>query len=166
MLKNFKIIFLDIDGVLNSYEEGSYMTHEPKDYGFSEKCLKNLMHIIDACDAYVIISSNWRKFDAAGKWSFRCNQMYQNPLPKLENILKNRCIGRLPPIGHLNKSQVLQYYFEQNNVNPDNCKYVIFDDDVREGFNTSIFKARYIQTNPEVGLTDNDVNKAITLLNS
>lgn len=60
-----KVIFLDIDGVLNHqyfYTERSGMDTMPK-YPFSEFCpvaVKNLNQLIEATGAKVVVSSSWR----------------------------------------------------------------------------------------------------------
>jgi hypothetical protein len=54
--KNFKIVFLDIDGVLN------LMRPERDEFGslFHEVFVENLKLIIDETDAKIVISSTWK----------------------------------------------------------------------------------------------------------
>ena len=64
-----KIIFLDIDGVLNTKEWHSKMTKDiPKDeygYAFDPVAVANLAHIIDETDADIVISSSWKFYGVA-----------------------------------------------------------------------------------------------------
>ena len=64
-----KIIFLDIDGVLNTKEWHSRMTKDaPKDeygYAFDPVTVKNLAHIIDKTGADIVISSSWKFYGVA-----------------------------------------------------------------------------------------------------
>ena len=64
-----KVIFLDIDGVLNSEEwmvrrfnetEGDLIASQYPYYEFDKKLVENLNKIIKATDAKVVVSSTWR----------------------------------------------------------------------------------------------------------
>ena len=60
----YKLIFLDIDGVLNSEEW--YIERQSKDYSysyldeFSPNLIRNFNKLIDKTGASVVISSTWR----------------------------------------------------------------------------------------------------------
>ena len=66
------IIFLDVDGVLNSIQSLKKAAIKNKrpysgyDYPFDEKCLKNLKTLVDKTDSYIVITSTWR-YDERGK---------------------------------------------------------------------------------------------------
>lgn len=51
-----KVIFLDIDGVLNVYGEG----RDKYGSGFHTPLVENLRYIIEQTDAKIVISSTWR----------------------------------------------------------------------------------------------------------
>lgn len=56
---------------------------------------------------------------------------------------------------------------EENGISEDNTKFVVFDDDVREGFqDTDVhnIKDHFILTDMKVGLTDNDIERAKEIL--
>jgi hypothetical protein len=59
-----KVIFLDIDGVINTKEWHSKMTKDtPKDeygYAFDPVAVADLAHIIDETGADMVISSSWK----------------------------------------------------------------------------------------------------------
>jgi histidinol phosphatase-like enzyme len=61
-----KLLFLDFDGVLNSYEEGGYKTHTPEEYGPSITICNKIIKLCKETGAKIIISSNWRKFKPDG----------------------------------------------------------------------------------------------------
>ena len=75
--------------------------------------------------------------------------------------------GTLPLDKHINKSQALVLWFKQN---PEfDGKFVIFDDDKCEGFESTTdynINKNFILTDPEWGLTNDDVEKAVEILNS
>ena len=59
-----KIIFLDIDGVLNAYDSKQYMPApdmpEVLYVGIDEDKLLNLKHIVDATGAKIYLTSSWK----------------------------------------------------------------------------------------------------------
>ena len=60
-----KIIFLDLDGVLNTWQYSSYLVNsgieEFDENGslFDPEAIKNLQYIIDSTHAHIVISSTW-----------------------------------------------------------------------------------------------------------
>ena len=61
-----KIIFLDIDGVLNTKWWYTQMDRKtPKDkygYAFDPKAVANLKRIVEKAGADIVISSSWKSF--------------------------------------------------------------------------------------------------------
>lgn len=167
-----KIIFLDFDGVMTNYSDefGSYVTHEPAFYGPSESNVKRLRALCEKTGARVVITSNWRKFDEDGRCSFwtwkEQKKTVKNPLPQLKEQIGDLILCMLPKLRHLTKADVLKTWLEDSNICLDELKFVIFDDDVREGFqDVAEFKDNFIKTDPAYGITDEDVKNAATLLN-
>lgn len=158
-------IFLDIDGVLTSQQEtpGSYINHDPEEYGLSKSCVKRLLKLADQLKAKVIVSSNWRRFTDDGT-CYIATKVVKNPLPALKKALGNRYIGDLTHEPHLTKSEALELWFEDTGLDWKACRYVVFDDDPREGFSQSKFKSHFILTNNETGLTEADCKKAVEIL--
>ena len=60
------ILFLDFDGVCNSYNCGSYVTSDSKTYGIDEKIMPRLKEICVKGNAKIVISSNWRRYGKRG----------------------------------------------------------------------------------------------------
>ena len=59
-----KILFLDVDGVLNSYSNTNKDTHSPHGtFGVEEKHLVHLRRILDTCpEVQIVLCSTWRKY--------------------------------------------------------------------------------------------------------
>jgi hypothetical protein len=61
------IIFLDIDGVLNSHRklkevyERTHKPHSGYNYPFDEICLSNLKVLVELTNSKLVITSSWRK---------------------------------------------------------------------------------------------------------
>jgi len=157
------ILFLDFDGCLNSFEEGSYRTNTNETYGTSKTICERLKSLCDRTNSKIIISSNWRKFDPDGCYTFDGNKV-QNPLGKVRDMYGKYIIGTLPPVRHVNKSQALILWLEENGE-PDH--WVVIDDDPREqlGITTDHgIKNHYIQTDSEFGITDEIIERVENIL--
>lgn len=63
------IIFLDVDGVLNSMEHAIELYNETgkrrsgKDFPFDERCMLNLKHLVEETNSSLVITSTWRKYE-------------------------------------------------------------------------------------------------------
>lgn len=160
-----KYCFLDFDGVLTSTLEnpGSYLTNRAANYGMSKSCMDIFMNFVRKHDVHVVISSNWRRFDPGSAWVFECEE-YQNNLPKLVNILGDYYCGTLPPDRHVTKSEALAKWFQTHGALKPN-QFVIFDDDMAEGFQDTEFCSNFIRTNYVTGLTEDDIEKAERIFN-
>lgn len=159
------IIFLDIDGVLNRVEDNtSYLVLKPDTYGLSATLVGRLKRLVDATGSKIVISSNWRKFADDGCWS--CHGMsFKNPLPEVRSIFGNTIIGSTPNLPHQNKAKCVNQWLSTFHQSVSGGKFVVLDDDECQGFgDDQILSERWIHTRQEVGLTDEEVNKAISLL--
>lgn len=163
-----KLIFLDIDGVLNYElfyrEKSQHQRHmEVGDLGdLCPKAISNLNHIIEETNAQVIISSTWR---------------LGNTKENLQDLLnrvgfKGEIIGLTPNL-RFNSNAVsytiprgceidcwLKLHFDWNGMA--NVRYVIFDDD-----SDMLYQQRenYFRVDGYSGLTPNIAYRAINYLN-
>ena len=162
-----KIIFLDFDGVVTAKNgtPGSYMTHDLDEYGPTPVCVDRLMKLVKDSGAKIVISSNWRKFDVDGPGSIWENPRsggVNNPLPRFIPMLGDAYLESLPAI-RLCKAAVADYWLLNKN---EIASFVALDDMCsQEGYDKfETFKGRYINTDPETGLTDEDCEKALAIL--
>ena len=162
-----KVIFLDFDGVVTAKNgtPGSYMTHGPEKYGPTPVCINRLMKLIKDSGAKIVISSNWRKFDVDGPGSIWKNRYgsIKNPLPRFIPMLGDAYLESLPAI-QLCKAAVADYWLLHRKSNVES--FVALDDMCAyEGYDRfETFGGRYINTDPETGLTDEDCEKALAIL--
>lgn len=159
------LIFLDFDGVCNCKDDGSYLNYDPANYGPSAAIVSRLKAFCRIVDAKIVIASNWRKFLDDGAYSFASDMEFKNPLPKLRELLGEDLIfDDLPHDRHISKSQALILWFEDNDFNGG---FVVFDDDLREGYQDACeykIKEHFIHTDSEAGLTASDFKKAKEIL--
>ena len=150
------VIFLDFDGVLNTeqYQAGLAVEGKPtKDaWGplFDPRAVENLRLILEATDAAIVISSSWRY--ALSLSSLR--KMWEvRGLPG--EIFDTLACGAT----YISRGEDIECWLDKHGC-PD---YVIIDD--LDDFSPAQHD-RYVETNPIVGITDDDAQKAIEILTS
>lgn len=159
-----KVIFLDIDGVLNheSYYHWRYdqivQNHKIFSYPYSEfspDSVKQLNRILKETGAEIILSSTWR-FDKMDYLQNLFKEVgIEKPIrditPDLYNVFNSHCC----------RGKEIEKFL---NEHPEISKYVILDDDNdMEDYQRPFF----VRTNAYAdGLNEERANKAIEILNS
>ena len=143
-----KIIFLDVDGVLNS--QYSFKRHGNILY---DEYLKNLKKIVLETKANIVISSTWRKSDIL------MNELKEY-LEKYE--ISQYLIGKTDNYIGINKErgdEIRKWINDNKHLNIET--FVIIDDDIdmREFTNTNLAKCKN-----ETGFTDEVLHDALEIL--
>lgn len=151
-----KVIFLDVDGVLNStsyFEKVGYGS----DCNFDPLCMENLKYLVESTDAYIVVSSDWK----------RSEQKLNLLLEELEKYgLKDRYIGCTPVVEDYNNGAIRSNRGSEIALYLSNHKcdiFVILDD---LDWDLNIFLNNLVLTHIKDGLTKEDADKAIELLNN
>ena len=137
-----KVIFLDVDGVLNTFGNGGHFT-------VSKRRVKKLQNLVEATKALLVLSSTWR------------NHTYH--LRRLKTKLAYRGMSLFSMTSNLegfniSRGMEIQDWLDRH---PNVSSYVILDDSsdmLEEQF------PHFVNTDPYKGLTDEDVNRAIQIL--
>lgn len=163
-----KIIFLDIDGVLNSqYWYTQMERNTPRDkygYAFDPNAVANLKRIIDETGADIVISSSWKSFgftDLENIWQERClpgTVIGITPNSVSDELLLNADLDKME-LFHI-RGEEIKEWLSKHGKNVSN--YVIIDD-VDNMLPEQ--QKHFIQTNPEMGLTEDIALLAINILN-
>jgi hypothetical protein len=159
-----KIIFLDIDGVLNSGDNLislNVLKEEDSDqHGqfFDDRCVRYLKWIIQETGAYIVISSSWR---LAGLQAMK--QLWEDR--KLPGFVSD-----ITPRSFINKEGERASYYcrgeeiaawlKQNNLNDGN-EWVILDD------NSDMLEDQlnnFVQTNTRIGLDYTTSKEVVDIL--
>ncbi len=158
-----KLLFLDFDGVLNS--DRNYrrlqMAAEPTrdEYGtlFDAKCVKRLREIIEATGAEIVVSSSWRYVHDIDNirimWAKR----------GLPGIIKSYTPTDLliDPMDNFVRGQEVEEWLKHSGLDDRNCRYAIIDDE-RQFLSHQL--SHFVWTNPEIGLSRDNVLEAIQIL--
>lgn len=183
--KPVKIIFLDIDGVLNSAQ--SMTMHARHNINgsrvFCPLAVSNLKRILDDTDARIVISSTWRKYYSTEQLAAIFEQY---DIGYGHRFDYNRTLMDITPttFSHLDRGLEIKRWFKhyEDCENPDmeqgfdcqeaeddaairrdvlkNKRFVIIDDDS----DMKPYMDRLVQTNGRHGLMWMDADKAIEML--
>lgn len=158
-----KIIFLDIDGVLNSAD---YLDHTKHCNGYSDinpKKVKLLKKIVDRTGAEIVLSSTWR--DLGKRKNEPEHPMYTYLIDTLQSY-GLEIIDHTPYIAQGRPSEIKAWIDTQ----PDkDIRFISLDDDYPQheydkyGIGDCLVKTSYYEKNG--GLRKEHVKKAIEILN-
>ena len=136
-----KIIFLDIDGVLNNYDT---LTDENwNERKWEPNLVEMLKRIIKETGAEIVLSSTWRRIESY------CDI--------IKNDMKINYIGKTPVLWKKRGIEIQTWLDE----NPGVEKFVILDDDS----DMVHLMDHLLQTDGEFGLTEEIADEAIEMLN-
>jgi hypothetical protein len=155
-----KVIFLDIDGVLNydkwyvSNEYQKLQWNEDNELDIDPACAERINKICEKTGAKVVISSDWRI-----SWygtQLRLERGGINPEYILDKTPERIWIN-IPGFDHSRGAEINDWL----EMHPECEKYVIIDDRTDFKDNQQPF---FIHVNSFIGFTDENMNKAIDLL--
>lgn len=132
-----KVIFLDIDGVLNN-------NNTKMDLGWEPSLVKILNYIVKETEAKIVLSSTWRR-----------TEHYRNII---KNDMKIDFIDVTPKLWK-ERGHEIQAWLDKN---PDVDNFIILDDDS----DMVHLMAHLLQTDGKFGLTNEIADKAIKQLNN
>lgn len=159
-MSDIKVIFLDIDGVLNNILRENVSRIEGMEgiYHHDPKCVKLLNNLIAATDAKIVVSSTWRLGET---------------MDSMNRILKGigvvgKLIGMTPRLDKWNlRGNEIRCWINTHAEEVLNCKahefqnYVILDDDS----DMLLWQVdNFIHVDPSNGLTKRDICKAYRIL--
>ena len=163
-----KVVFLDIDGVLNIREFQSDMKKDtPKDefgYAFDPVAVANLAHIIEETGADIVISSSWRFYGVPKlrkMWEIRNlpgSVLDITPNTVSDEMLLNADLDEME-LGVCRGNEIKEWLSKHKG---EVSNYVIiddFDDLLQEQMGHAVI------TNTLIGISESDAEKAITILN-
>lgn len=152
-----KILFLDVDGVLNN--------NRTRTVTFDGWCfvddylVERLKQIIDATGAKIVLSSTWR--DGWNREDESKNEPFFNQLRDKFKEYGMEIWDALPMPMRPSRGTAIAEWFELHK-DLDIESFVILDD----WYDMGIYRDHLIWINGNIGLTDNDVEETISFLNT
>lgn len=154
-----RVIFLDIDGVLNtlSSEErcGEYI-------GIDDDKVKRLSDIVKRTNAEIVLISTWKKY---WRKEEKLKQLQDYTARYLDEKLAKFGLKAVDKIRdktdgvYLSRGEGMLEYIDRNNV-----KSFVILDDLQFDYDGCGLTDYLIKTNPTVGLTNEQVEKACKIL--
>ena len=151
-----RIIFLDFDGVLNTEYYQGLLQFQGKQWQdehgafFDPRAVRQLKRVIDTTGADIVVESSWKYLGLEA----------MQELWRVRN-LPGRVIDITPSLtGNASKGEGISAWLSEY-VTPD-TRYVIIDDEYVV-LDSQI--PYFIWTNPYEGLTEDQANRAISILN-
>lgn len=163
------IIFLDVDGILNSLAYFKSLGEEGKQSGFndiSDFHLQMLSKIYHSCNAHIVLTSSWRELNDES--DMNVYPMYQYLVDSLAKY--DMEIMDSTPVVEMNRPLEIVTWLE-NREYKENIRYVSLDDDFSKeqyekyGIGDCLVHTRFFCDDVfEGGLQQEHVDKAIEIL--
>ena len=129
-----KVLFLDIDGVLNKRSDGEVITETDSIYTVNRVLLEHLHKIVEDTNCKIVLSSTWRIFKDGIEFLEEYGQL------EIFDVTKRIHNGR--------RGEEIQVYLDEH---PDVESYAIVDDD-SDMLDSQL--RNFFQTDPLHGLTE------------
>ncbi len=151
-----KIIFLDIDGVLNC-DSTAERVPNTLIIGIDPKLLANLKTLVDTTGAVVVLSSSWRLMrDMFGNSS---NKLYQYLEEQLANVGISIYDQIDRDISESYRGLLIKHWMYDENVEA----FVILDDDCFD-YEKQGLKDNWVHTTYDKGFTERKLQDALNIL--
>lgn len=161
-----KVIFLDIDGVLNANEDfGGRSKSNPSIHGIlgiTTTRIKRLKQIIDKTDAKIVLTSSWKEaYINNTKYHIDIYGRYlREKLRKSDIYIFDTTLDYESKGSEYRGTGIKAWLAAHKNV----TNWIVLDDEIFCDYDKDII-AHLIKTSYQTGLTDELVNKAIDMLN-
>lgn len=142
------VVFLDVDGVLNNYRT---TCQSPEGYrGVSTKLVRRLKNIIKSTDSVIVLTSTWKE-------SSDVELAYLHKKLGGMKIVDSTCT--VDNRSFLRGTEIRNWLKEHEDV-----EHFVILDDFDFNYKEEDLIPYLVLTNPENGLTDDDVLKAVEIL--
>lgn len=166
MTEKVRVIFLDIDGVLNNRQSDSLLFEcEPAKYRLDKNNLKCLQYILDNVkNSRIVLSTSWRNYPEDHTFQNYKGWSYTSLLPELCEKFQNYIIGSAPHIEGRNKYGDINDMLDNDELSKNIFDFVVIDDDPMQGL--SGFGEQFFKTRKDTGLTIDIAKNIIEYFNS
>lgn len=159
-----KVLFLDIDGVLNCMcpapmQDNDWIDLDEWRYGFNPDLVARLRHVIANTDCKIVISSSWRHhIDYA---PYQPGRNWRDVLAeKLRRTRDEIIVGETPSDSKGQRGSEIAEWLKSHEVET----FCVVDDEVVDIL-PYIDNAKVVKTDMTIGLTIEDARRIIEVLN-
>lgn len=151
------VIFLDIDGVLNSWQY-DHLYKTESNGNIDETRLPLLKRLVEGSDAKIVLSSSWRKH-----WSHDRSQCDSIGIELEETFSKHQLsiFDKSPVLPSNDRAEEIKLWLNQNKP----ISHFVIIDDIRFGW--SDLEGHVVNTNARIGrgFEEKHILKALQILN-
>lgn len=160
-----KILFLDIDGVLNCMNVPDKKPfHDERCYGLNPALVANLKRVVDSTGCKIVVSSSWRYFKDYKP--FRKNCEWKKVLADMLGYdADSLFIGDTPTVFGTRGKQIVQWLSENCKKLHSPVKICVVDDEISDIVD-EISKNVVVKTDYMHGLTESDADKIIDIFDN
>lgn len=153
-----KVLFLDFDGVLNTASYRKNLDLYLRSPIEREK-LSFIKKIVDATDAEIVLSTSWRRY-----WQFNGAHTDKTGIliDKLFSEYGVTVTSKTPSKNPLRRDEEIDLWLRDRYFTKIESYCIL--DDVAEIFPAETARNHLVLTDGEIGITDSDVKKAISML--
>ena len=149
------VVFCDIDGVLIRNDVNDL--EDPEEYYYDDGMMERLLEFVREAGAKVVVTSRWRETPDDGTETYFGIE-WPNPLPGVREALGDAYAGDAPP--WMDKAEAVREWIGNNGFSGN---FVILDDEA-DDFEGTGLESRLVLTDPVRGFTDEDAEKAMSVL--
>lgn len=157
------LIFLDIDGCLNSDISGTMwkVCKTPKEYGLCQDNIDNVKKILDNVeDSGIVWITSWRVHSADFEWEYKDGMYLKSPFPEAQRAFSAYPQEICDHLYKRNKVSDIWYYITKNRSKTFKNFAIIDDDKWGQRFDVC-FPHQYFYSNPVTGVTEELANQVI-----
>jgi hypothetical protein len=164
-----KVLFLDIDGVMNSHEK-----HTNGYTGMSADCVTRLNFILYETDARIVVSSAWRFLVLSGSMKVEGleNLFLTHGINCYEKVIGITGMSIYDPetkVESPSRGELIKQWLGEHK-DLDIKSFAVVDDGNSTsgddfGITEAVGEERFVQTDSVIGLTDHDAMRVIRILN-
>jgi len=157
---NVKLLFLDVDGVLNN----QFTKWDSTENGLNDKLLKYLKLILLKTGCRIVLSTTWRLNENAKQILLHTFKT------KLDINIDDIVIGQTRDLKHENKHRSFEIYdyLKRNEYRFNVISWCALDDlslDKFDKFSKKLMYGHFVKTNPKFGIVPENALKVIDILN-
>lgn len=150
-----KVIFLDVDGVLNF--AGTEAKTPNGCMGIADTCVKKLKQIIDETNAFIVLISTWKR-----EWNMDVEKCLPNGKYLVKKLDRRGLHIMDKTEDHIDdRGRGIADWLKRH---PNVTDWVVLDDEVFDDYASFVPIDKRIITSFVMGLTDDDVQNAIKIL--
>ena len=160
-----KVLFLDIDGVLNCMcpaplQDNDWIDLDEWRYGFNPDLVARLRYVMANTDCRIVVSSSWRHHRSYAP--YQPDRNWRDVLAeKLRRTRDEIIVGETPTDSNGQRGREISEWLKAHEVE----SYCVVDDEVVDIL-PYIDSSRVVKTDMTVGLTIEDARRIIKKLNS